>query len=293
MEQQSSPSDHNFNSISPSAKSLLLMKGLTDIPFAKEGAKLIMYPEAYSPDAGLHEAGTLARVVHFENRYWSIDQLLAETGITNILEISSGYSFRGLHTVQHNEVHYIDTDLPELTAVKKNMAAELGKQVSERKGVLEILPLNAMDETEFERVIALFPEGPIVIINEGLLMYLSEDEKLKLTRIIHTVLKKRGGFWITADIYIKRDVSKLELKINEHQKEFFKKHQIEENWFESFEEAENFFRKAGFVIDKEAEVNPSKLSSMKFLLKNINPEHLKKLRAGGKIQATWRLKLGK
>ncbi|MDR3609431.1 MAG: hypothetical protein P4L27_02585 [Ignavibacteriaceae bacterium] len=53
----------NFNTISPSAKSLLLMKGLTNIPFAKEGAEFIMYPEPYSRDAGILEAETGSEVL--------------------------------------------------------------------------------------------------------------------------------------------------------------------------------------------------------------------------------------
>ena len=34
--------NRDYNTISPSAKSLLLMKGLTNIPFAKEAAQLLI-----------------------------------------------------------------------------------------------------------------------------------------------------------------------------------------------------------------------------------------------------------
>ena len=58
-------------------------------------------------------------VAHFESRYWSIDLLLSEVDAKNILEISSGFSFRGLRAVQENSVHYIDTDLPGIIEVKR------------------------------------------------------------------------------------------------------------------------------------------------------------------------------
>ena len=57
--------------------------------------------------------------MHFENRYWSIDQLLNDLTIINILEISSGYSFRSLEYTRQKAVHYIDTDLPDVIAAKK------------------------------------------------------------------------------------------------------------------------------------------------------------------------------
>jgi hypothetical protein len=64
--------------------------------------------------------------VHFENRYWSINRLLQQTDSTNILELSSGYSFRGLDLCNKNErIHYIDTDLPAVVKLKQDMIFRL------------------------------------------------------------------------------------------------------------------------------------------------------------------------
>jgi len=232
-----------------------------------------------------------ARTLHFENRYKSIDQLLADIPAKNILELSSGFSFRGLAATQQNEIHYIDTDLPELIATKKEFIAALMKNNPIPQGKLEILPLNALDENQFNKVVSHFPKGEIVIVNEGLMMYLDEEEKTKLCGIIHNILKARGGYWITADIYIKNQHEKLILNIDNSTKKFFKEHKIEDNKFASFEEAEIFFNKMGFQLDKEAEVNRSDLSSMKYFLKNISAEQLSKFRDTGRIQATWRLRV--
>jgi len=73
--------NRNFNTIGPSAKMLLLMKGCMDITFARQTGELIEYPDKYNPDFGKKKMTFWARVVHFENRYRSIEQLLADLSI--------------------------------------------------------------------------------------------------------------------------------------------------------------------------------------------------------------------
>lgn len=234
----------DFNSISPSAISLLFTKSYTRIPFMKEAAKLIKaVPDNTEKSPLFH-----ARVQHFENRYYSIDQLLQPTGITNILELSSGYSFRGLDMAAQKPVHYIDTDLDDVISRKQQFVNQL--QQGPLQGHLELKALNALDEKAFENIVDSFPEGPVAIVNEGLLMYLNMDEKKQLCIIIHNVLTKRGGCWITADIYIP---SPLDAKqaYTERQQRFLNYHKVEENKFASFEAANDFFTATGFSIIKE------------------------------------------
>jgi O-methyltransferase involved in polyketide biosynthesis len=284
-------SPRNFDSISPSAKSLLLMKGYTNIPFARQTAEMLVYPGKYAPDFDRNDITFWARLLHFENRYWSIDQLLADLSIKNILELSSGFSFRGLDTARQKGIHYIDTDLPDVIATKKDFVTALIKENYSAEGKLEILPLNALDEKQFHEIAAHFPDGEITIVNEGLLMYFNTSEKENLCNIIHKILKEHGGYWITADIYIKSKNEKFNHKINDKTKEFFEQHHIEENKFESFEKARTFFKNMGFIIDKEADVPPSELSTIKYFIKNTTREQLFKIREAGNIQATWRLRI--
>jgi O-methyltransferase involved in polyketide biosynthesis len=289
--EKSSLTPRNYNTISQSAEWLILMKGHTNIPFARQTAELIKYPEKYIPDFNNKDMTFWARLVHFENRYWSIDQLLADLPVKNILELSSGFSFRGLETSNRKGFYYIDTDLPDLIETKKEFITALKKDNFNSEGELEILPLNALDEDEFRKVVTRFPKGEIAIVNEGLLMYLDTNEKEKLCKIIYDRLKERGGYWITADIYLKNKMKKLELKVDDKTQEFFEQHNIEENRFESFEEAEIFFKRMGFVIDKEANIDRAQLSSIKYLPKNSTMDQLSKLKSAGKIQATWRLRI--
>jgi O-methyltransferase involved in polyketide biosynthesis len=279
----------DYSTISPTAKSLLLLKGITPIPFVKEAAQLMLAPQPYQPDLDNKDISFWGRVLHFEDRYWSIDQLLADLPIKNILELSSGFSFRGLEAVKQPGYHYIDTDLPEVVAIKKEFVAALsGNHVV---SALELLPLNALDEAQFEERVSRFPAGEIVIVNEGLLMYLDDAEKEKLCHIIHRVLTQRGGYWITADIYVQWDHSRMGVDRGEEWNAFYAQHRIHENMFERFEVAEAFFKKMGFEIDKEAVRDRTRLTALPHLLDKLTETQLQQMRGTGRMRATWRLKV--
>jgi O-methyltransferase involved in polyketide biosynthesis len=207
------------------------------------------------------------------------------------MELSSGYSFRGLDAIRQKGVHYIDTDLPDVVATKKDFVEMLVTDDYVAEGVLEVRSLNVLDEHAFLETVNHFGEGNIVIVNEGLLMYLDFKEKEKLCNIIYNVLKERGGYWITADIYIKNKNEELGLTFDQKTNDFSEEHRIEENKFESFAQAEAFFKCMGFVIDKEVEPNRAVLSTMKYFLKNVSKDQLLKIRKVDKIQTTWRLRI--
>jgi O-Methyltransferase involved in polyketide biosynthesis len=281
--------DRNYSSISPSARSLLLMKGYTNIPFAQQTAALMQGPEAFDLSFDEKDFGFWIRVMHFESRYWSIDQLLKQVPNTNIMELSSGYALRGLHMCMREAVHYIDTDLPEVIATKKQLIEQL-RLGGQLKGRFEMAPLNAMDAAAFNEVAGHFADGPVTVVNEGLLMYLNREEKSHLCRTIHNLLQARGGCWITADVYIKR-TEEMQRAIIQSKREaaFFQEHKIEENKFDNFEEARVFFEEQGFKVIKEAEPNLKELSVMPRLLETMPQELKENRKPPPKLQATWML----
>ncbi len=283
-----------FNSISSSAKSLLLTKALTSIPFAKEAAGLILGDESIKGvREKLSSLGFLLRLIHFETRYLSIDKALTEIGIKNILEFSSGFSFRGLHLSKDPGFFYIDTDLPQLINNKKIIVQELTKMLCNYPSDnLLMRSLNVLDEEAFIEVINHFPDDSVAIVNEGLLIYLDEEQKRKLCTIIHKVLSEREGYWITADIYIKKELENTITKdfFEESETKFLAEHNVEENKFESFEVAESFFKDCGFDIYKKIEVPSSEKSSIKFL-KTIPESILRDIKKIKKTRETWILKI--
>jgi O-methyltransferase involved in polyketide biosynthesis len=141
--------------------------------------------------------------MHLESRYWSIDQLLNDLTIKNILELSSGYSFRSLKYAMQKGVHYIDTDLHDVISTKKEFFNSLTKDGFNINGKLELLPLNAFDDNNFHEIIGHFPQGEVAIINEGLLTYLDKQAQVKLCSIIHDILIEHGAYWIIADMCLK------------------------------------------------------------------------------------------
>jgi hypothetical protein len=83
----------------------------------------------------------------------------------------------------------------------------------------------------------------------------------------------------------------LDLKLDKSTRDFFEQHDIEENKFENFEAAKLFFKSCGFIIVKEAQIDNSKLSALKYLKESTPIEKLAKMGQAGKIQATWRLRV--
>src|SRR5882724_10381770 len=106
-------SQRDFSTISPSAKSLLLVKSQTSLPFARQAAELL-WGAAYIEEAHRKADATpdaAQRRGHFEIRARSVDAALRELGTTRVLEIAAGLTFRGLAMASREDVFYFDTDL--------------------------------------------------------------------------------------------------------------------------------------------------------------------------------------
>jgi O-methyltransferase involved in polyketide biosynthesis len=149
-----------------------------------------------------------------------------------------------------------------------------------------------LDEKAFEETVQKFPPGPLTIVNEGLLVYLDQKEKEQLCKNIRKTLEKRGGCWITADIYIKRKDGDPLLTKNESYRKWSEKHNLEEKKFASFDDAKSFFEQVGFKIDKEAKPDYSRLTSLS------NLRRIAGTTAGSssqpdrtRLHATWQLSL--
>lgn len=267
------------------------MKGHTNIPYAREAAELISTHGEFALDFENPDFLYWMRVIHFEDRYFSINELLKDTGSNNILELSSGFSFRGLDMVSRQEgLHFIDTDLPGLIDTKKKLFAGLHPHFAV-SSKLEILPLNVLDTAAFYEIASRYNNGPLTIVNEGLLMYLEHSEKKQLLKTIHDILRERGGYWITADIYIKSEYDTSIHASGDELGELVAAHNIDEKKFDSFEHASGFFKEEGFIIDKVMEPQYQMQSSFQYLLRTIPEEVRNSGQRPPKFRETWRLKV--
>ena len=239
--------NRDYASISQSAKWLALTRATTTIPFAREAAILLfgeaLVREAEATVARLSEH----RLAHFEHRYRSIDEALEIVGLRSIVEIGAGLSFRCLAMSQSPGIHYLDTDLPEMMAVKSDLVARLNHPPL--RGTLRLEPLDALAPGALAGAVRQMPAGPVAIVNEGLLMYLDAAEKARLAATIRDILQERNGSrWITADCYV-RDGERPTAGDPEVER-FIAEHRVEEQKFASWESAERFFATQGFAIDR-------------------------------------------
>src|SRR5580700_5759527 len=139
----------DFSTISPSAKSLLLLKSQTTLPFAREAAELLW--GAPSVEAARKQAdatpGADQRRRHFEVRARSLDLVLDDLGVRRVLEIAAGLSFRGLAMTARDDVFYVDTDLPAIAEIKADLLTKL--HPAPLKGTLRVRPFDALDAEAF------------------------------------------------------------------------------------------------------------------------------------------------
>jgi O-methyltransferase involved in polyketide biosynthesis len=246
----SAPRD--YSTISPSAKALLLLKAQTDLPFARHAAELLFGAESHAPST--NDLTAQIRRAHFVDRARSLDAALA-TELSrqrhSVLEIASGFSFRGLAMTARDALVYFDTDLLATATAKSALVAQLHPAPLE--GVLRVVPLNALDREAFRNLLQEIPRGPVAIVHEGLLMYLDEREKALLAETIREALRARGGVWITADVYIRGEEGPFR---DERWKTFLKEHRVEENKFADWKAAEAFFETSGFAIESRLAPTP-------------------------------------
>lgn len=231
----------------------------------------------------------LGRMIHFENRYKTIDLALNAIQPQQVIELSSGFSCRGLALALKSPVTYIDTDLPEFITNKKILVERL---ITEKRlklqGTLYIEPLNVLDEERFRNVVELLPPGPVTVVNEGLLVYLDTAEKKQLCALILSLLKERGGQWITGDVYIRRDMTALlqqrQEAFDEELTKFLEAHNIEANKFDSYEAAEVFFIECGFKVSRKIDTVYNSLSSLQYIPYPVEENTVKEWMQG---RETW------
>ncbi|NVB78503.1 MAG: hypothetical protein HOV81_08935 [Kofleriaceae bacterium] len=238
----------DYSTISPSAQSLLAMRAQTSLPYARRAAEIVFGVDTLEAELARLRAkeDSQARLFHFTERYRSLDTLLDESGATRIVELGSGLSCRGLALAERKPVTYVDTDLPAMAATKRQLVDALA--VAPLAGELRIRDLDALNVEAFRAIVDDLPPGPFAIVNEGLLMYLDGDEKQRLAATIREILIRRGGVWITADIYLRtpRDPRTQDERL----RRFLEAHRVDENKFESLAAAETYFDTCGFAITR-------------------------------------------
>jgi O-methyltransferase involved in polyketide biosynthesis len=284
--------EKSYEKISPTAKLVAYLRAFTDIPYAKEIAMESGAKKTFQELAG-ESAESMVRLVPFwEARYKVTDRILAEHGMTQVLEIAAGLSPRGLAMTRSPDVVYVVTDLPQILEVEKRIAETILAKSNSHRPNLHFQAANALDMKSLPNATTAFKyDRPIAIITEGLLPYLNRREKEALAGNLHGLLEKYDGLWITSDVHTKQywqEISKIDEKLMRKRLSAVSsstESNVESNVFADENDIEQFFGKAGFKIE---EYSHSKiledLSSIKLL--NLNQEEKLKIRQGLKMLKT-------
>jgi O-methyltransferase involved in polyketide biosynthesis len=249
--------DRDYSTISPSARAVLALRSLSpELPFVREAAEHVLGKDALATEHARLQglAGWQMRLWHFVERYQSLDRLLAASGLTNVLELAAGLSLRSYALARQHAVTYLDTDLPEMIETKRGLVEQLA--VGPLVGDVKLRAMNALGEGELTAAVDELPPGPVAVLNEGLLMYLDDAEKRRLAANVRDVLARRGGVWITADIYLHTPGNMPPIGRDDRLNHFLTTHRVEENKFASFAEAEQLFTELGFAVTRREGASP-------------------------------------
>jgi O-methyltransferase involved in polyketide biosynthesis len=216
---------------------------------------------------------------NWEARYKTTDQIIARYNITQVLEIAAGLSPRGLAMTEDPNVVYVATDLAEILEQEKAIAESILAKLNLHRPNLHFRIPNALDRESLLQATTPFQSSdPIAIIMEGLLGYLTREEKKTLAGNIHYLLELHDGLWITPDVSTKqlwKFLSQADDTMQQRMQNITGAtgRDIETNTFEDENDVRQFFTNAGFMIEEYSYSNVLEdLSSVK--LSNLNREEI-------------------
>jgi O-methyltransferase involved in polyketide biosynthesis len=244
----------SYEKISPTAWGVAWCRTFTDIPFSKEIFEQLKKRHKASGMDSSTVALPASLIPMFEGRYKLVNRLLAQTNIKNVIELAAGFSQRGLELTKDLEVAYVELDLPQIIQEKKEIIEAILKNSTRPN--LNLIAGNALSKEDLKNAMDVFKPGEkIAIINEGLLRYLTHEEKAVVASNVFSILKERGGVWITPDIPIKsafERISSMSDEMGKRSRDVEKMTGInkETNYFKDENVARNFFEDKGFIVEK-------------------------------------------
>jgi O-methyltransferase involved in polyketide biosynthesis len=201
-----------FERISLTARLTAYMRQFSDIPFAADVAERLRALEAFESllrDHELRPEDMLWYAPVFEVRYRSIEAAIRASGATQVLELASGLSLRGLAMTRDPALTYVETDLPDLTAEKRALVDELRREHGiVDHGNLHLVSANALDADELASAAAhLRPGATTAIVCEGLLQYLERGEIETVAGNVRALLDSYPGVWLTPDFTLRTEAA--------------------------------------------------------------------------------------
>jgi len=247
----------NHKKISSTAFNHIIFRTFYGIPLAKEFMKAA---EKYR----MHEYLFNTRGVHkkispmFEGRYKggeeALEKFIRKNRSCAVLELAAGFSLHGASLARkYPKMNYIETDLTDIIKMKEKIMKEIGAALPN----ISFKSANALNAISVKKIISRAkPGSKVAIYCEGLLSYFDDNEKIKIAKIIKSILEKRGGVWITPDPamsaearkYLKKDWTEYRHAMKNAEK--IAKQKYDNHGFKNERETDKLFRNCGFTIQK-------------------------------------------
>lgn len=191
-----------------SATRMAHARAVVGIPFAKEiwqtmdneyAGRKDIFPDNPNDITAQH----WEIIAMYEARYRTSTNMLMDSGVSQILELASGMSPRGIDFCMADpNTTYVEMDLPEQVGQKLRV---LEKVMGEKgiPGNLHVLGGDATSKDDFNNALKCFDmTKPIVIMFEGLLVWLKTKQRGQVMENVKNALTQFGGACITSDIAI-------------------------------------------------------------------------------------------
>lgn len=199
-----------------------------------------------------------------EARYKLTNKLLDISNVRQVLELAAGYTSRGL-IYSSKGYNYIEMDLEKVVKNKLNIINFIVKEIPQN---LQVISGNVLRKSDYKQCDNYFNENqPVAVINEGLLRYLTFEEKRIVAENVYNLLKKYDGIWITCDVTPKRFIQTQDKAMPEFNKNLntvTPRNNLNDR-FEDINHVKKFFGDVGFDV-----IEIHKFSEMKKELYSIN-----------------------
>jgi O-methyltransferase involved in polyketide biosynthesis len=275
----------DFSRIRVTAKIAAYYRQFSDIAFAKEVAKRIGADDAFEQilrEHGLERDKLTFYAPMFEARYKSISQLIGKSGCSQVLELASGFSLRGLDLTLDSAVRYVETDLPDVVATKLTLLDDVRRQHGIPPSALHVVAVaDALDLEALRTAAEGLDRGlPLMVLCEGLIGYLTRDETERLASNVRALLGAfGGGSWICPDWAFKTEVGSLppeRVRLREAVTGVTQR-QLDASAFEDDDDLRRFLARFGFDVEVRRQIDETPaLSSISAL--GLSPTWAERMR---------------
>ncbi len=238
---------YDFRRVSVTALVPAFARGeCTDIPYAKEMLDVLRERNVNLGESPWSDRATHDFASFFEARFKSVNGILEERGATQVLELAAGLSPRGMALAQRG-IRYVEIDLPDSIALKREIVTAI---LGDVPADLSLCGAHVLNREEFLECASTLGGGPVAVTTEGLLRYLTFEEKAQLAANVHELLSRHGGAWITTDIHVRQLFThRRRTPINRATETERLGRNLDPNYFDDVEHARQFFEKCGFQVE--------------------------------------------